>query len=136
MPKQRRSKSAKIDDYPITVRPLSPDEGGGYLCEYPDVPGCMGDGETSEEAINDAKAALKATLETVRELGLDAPRPATASGQWRMRAPKSLHQRLAARAKAEGVSLNTLAVALLAEGLGQRQVENAQDMSGRQRKGS
>ncbi|MBV9991494.1 MAG: toxin-antitoxin system HicB family antitoxin [Alphaproteobacteria bacterium] len=37
-----------------------------------------------------------------------------------MRAPRSLHQRLASRAKAEGVSLNTLAVTLLAEGLGRR----------------
>jgi antitoxin HicB len=37
-----------------------------------------------------------------------------------LRAPKSLHRRLAARAKREGVSLNTPAVTLLAEGLGQR----------------
>jgi antitoxin HicB len=36
-----------------------------------------------------------------------------------MRVPKSLHRRLAERAKTEGVSLNTLAVTLLAEGLGQ-----------------
>jgi hypothetical protein len=32
-----------------------------------------------------------------------------------MRVPKSLHRRLAERAKAEGVSLNTLAVTLLAK---------------------
>ena len=32
---------------------------------------------------------------------------------------KSLHRRLAERAKREGVSLNTLAVTLLAEGLGE-----------------
>jgi antitoxin HicB len=37
-----------------------------------------------------------------------------------MRVPKSLHRRLAERAKAEGVSLNTLAITLLAEGLGRR----------------
>jgi antitoxin HicB len=34
-----------------------------------------------------------------------------------LRTPKSLHQSLADRARREGVSLNTLAVALLAEGL-------------------
>jgi antitoxin HicB len=37
-----------------------------------------------------------------------------------MRTPKSLHRRLAARARREGVSLNTLAVALLAAGIGER----------------
>jgi predicted HicB family RNase H-like nuclease len=34
--------------------------------------------------------------------------------------PKTLHQRLASQAKREGVSLNTLAATLLAEGLAQR----------------
>jgi predicted HicB family RNase H-like nuclease len=37
-----------------------------------------------------------------------------------MRVPRSLHRRLAERAKAEGVSLSTLAVTLVAEGLGRR----------------
>ena len=41
-----------------------------------------------------------------------------------MRVPKSLHRRLAERTKAEGVSLNTLAVTLLAEGLGRRGHDN------------
>jgi len=26
----------ELDEYPFTVRPLSADEGGGYLVEYPD----------------------------------------------------------------------------------------------------
>ena len=34
------------DSYQFTVRPLSKEEGGGYLVEYPDIPGCMSDGET------------------------------------------------------------------------------------------
>jgi antitoxin HicB len=42
------------------------------------------------------------------------------SGKWQLRAPKSAQCRLAERAKPEGVSLNTLAVTLFAEGLGQR----------------
>jgi len=37
------------------------------------------------------------------------------TGKWLLRAPKSLHRRLAERAKREGVSLNTLAITLLAE---------------------
>jgi antitoxin HicB len=42
------------------------------------------------------------------------------SGKWRPRARRSLHRRLAERRKREGVSLDTLAVTLLAEGLGER----------------
>lgn len=46
------------------------------------------------------------------------------SGQWRIRLPKSLHAQLDIKAKLEGVSLNTLAVTLLAEGIGRRNIVN------------
>ena len=107
-------------EYPFVVRPLEDDEGGGYLLEFPDLPGCMADGDSPEEAIREGKDALHSWLETHRELGRIVPSPPRYSGNWRMRTPKSLHRRLAERAKAEGVSLNTLAVSLLAEGLGAR----------------
>lgn len=111
---------SKMIDYPFTVRPLSKEDGGGFLCEFPDLPGVMGDGNSVEEAIADGRKALRAALTALRQIGRKAPEPTHASGQWRMRAPRSLHQRLAARARAEGVSLNTLAISLLAEGLGRR----------------
>jgi antitoxin HicB len=103
---------SEVDCYPLTVRPLDPDEGGGYLCEFPALLGCMGDGATREAAIADGKEALRASLETLRELGRDVPPPSAPSGEWRVHAPKSLHRRLAARAKREGVSLNLLVEAL------------------------
>jgi antitoxin HicB len=112
---------SKSIDYSFTVRPLSKEDGGGYACEFPDLPGVIGDGATVEDAIADGRKALRAALVAFRQLGKTPPEPTRASGQWRMRAPRSLHQRLAARAKAEGVSLNTLAVSLLAEGLGRRE---------------
>jgi antitoxin HicB len=114
---------SEVDRYPLTVRPLDPDEGGGFcgfLCEFPDLPACMGDGPTPEAAIADGKEALRASLETLRELGRDVPQPSASSGEWRIHAPKSLHRRLAARAKREGVSLNLLTVSLLAEALAAR----------------
>ena len=110
----------KTTVYTLFVRPLTKEEGGGFLCEFPDLPGVMGDGSSVEEAIADGRKALKAALTTLRQMGRKAPVPTHASGQWRMRAPRSLHQRLAARARAEGVSLNTLAISLLAESLGRR----------------
>jgi antitoxin HicB len=112
-------------DYPMNVRPLTPDEGGGYLVEFPDLPGCMSDGETVAEAIANAREAQDAWITAMRDAGRPVPAPGTDtaegySGKWVLRTPRSLHRSLAERAKREGVSLNMLAVALLAEGLGHR----------------
>jgi antitoxin HicB len=100
-------------EYPFQVRPLTPEEGGGYLIEFPDLPGCMSDGETIEEAIANGEDALRSWLATATEFG-DAIAPPSRpsdeaySGRWNMRVPKSLHRRLAERAKAERVSLTRL----------------------------
>ena len=37
--------------YSVAVRELDQGEGGGFLAEIPDLPGCMADGETVEEAV-------------------------------------------------------------------------------------
>ena len=109
----------KLEDYPFTIRPLTDDEGGGYLIEYPDIPGCMSDGETPEEAIVNGRDALKCCLLALKEFGDPIPGTfASASGQWRQRVPKTLHAHLVERARREGVSLNTLVTAMIAEGLG------------------
>jgi antitoxin HicB len=112
-----------LDQYPFEVRPLTEEEGGGYLIEFPDLPGCMSDGETPEEAIVNGRDAVKCYLGMMKEFGDPIPRPgsfAKPSGQWRQRVPKSLHARLTARAEREGVSLNTLVTTLIAQGLGER----------------
>ena len=37
-------------EYPVVIEPLSKDDGGGFAAIVPDLPGCMSDGETPEEA--------------------------------------------------------------------------------------
>jgi antitoxin HicB len=113
-------------EYPFSIRPMTAAEGGGYLIEYPDLPGCMSDGKTVEEAIANGRDAQATWIAEMREAGRPIPVPAAEpgagySGKCQLRTPKSLHRSLADRALREGVSLNTLAVALLAEGLGHRQ---------------
>jgi len=103
------------------TRPLSKEEGGGYLIEFPDFPGCIADGETPEEAIAQGRDALMSYLKTLEELGRPIPKVGEVyGGQWRQRVPKSLHAALARRADHEGVSLNMLVTTMLAEGMGRR----------------
>lgn len=121
--------ASTLNAYPFTVRRMTADEGEGFLIEFPDVPGCISDGSTPEEAIANGRDSLKSVLLTKLEFKDPVPKPgafAAASGQFRQRIPKSLHARLAARASQEGVSLNTLVTAFIAEGLGGPPVAAAQ----------
>lgn len=111
-------KNITIDDYPFIIKHLSEDDGGGYLIEYPDLPGCMSDGESYEEAIKNGKDAAEGWIETAKEIGRAIPIPnqlKDLSGKWVQRVPKSIHLRLINKAKEEGVSLNTLVITLLSE---------------------
>jgi antitoxin HicB len=113
-------KTPKID-YRFEIHPLSKDEGGGYAITYPDLPGCRSDGATPEEAIKNGRDALQSWLAVAQEFGDKVPGPfAAVSGRFVQRVPRSLHAQLIAQAKAEGVSLNTLIVALVSQGLGLR----------------
>lgn len=114
---------ARMPDYPFEVRPLTAEEGGGYLVSFPDFADCVSDGATVDEAIRNGRLALKETIAALREAGHPVPEPTaatTASGKFVARVPKSVHAKLSSRAKAEGVSLNTLVVSLLSEGLGKK----------------
>lgn len=102
-------------DYPIT---LYPEEAGGFTVMLKDLPGCMSQGETLEEAYEMIAEAKDLWLESCYEDGVPIPLPhtmATYSGKTMLRMPKYLHQRLAESAKREGVSLNQYLVALLSE---------------------
>jgi antitoxin HicB len=66
---------AKRLEYPVFVEPLAPEDGGGFLATVPDLPGCMSDGETPEEAITNVQEAIEAWLEAARDLGHEIPKP-------------------------------------------------------------
>ena len=110
-----------LADYPFEIRPLSPAEGGGYLISYPDFAECIADGETVEDAIANGRDALQATIAALQAKQLPVPAPnsgGVASGKFVARVPKTVHAQLATRARAEGVSLNALVLAFIAQGLG------------------
>src|SRR6202521_3121573 len=110
-----------LDSYRFTVRHLSNEEGGGYLVEYPDIPGCMSDGETIEEAITNGREALRDCMEVFKESGRKLPKPSIEAAQWRQRLPRTLYSKLTKQAKNEGVSINSLVTAIIAEAIGAKQ---------------
>jgi predicted RNase H-like HicB family nuclease len=57
------------------VEPLPSEEGGGFLATAPDLPGCMSDGATPEEAIVNIQDAIVAWIEAARDLGHVVPQP-------------------------------------------------------------
>lgn len=50
-----------------TITPLKKEQGGGYLVEFPDYPGCMADGKTVKEALREGEDALKAWADEYEE---------------------------------------------------------------------
>lgn len=116
-------KKANIPDYPFIIRHLTKEEGGGYLIEFPDLPGCMSDGESIQEAIANGKDAVACWIAAAKKSNRHIAKPGEfekQSGKWVQRVPKSIHLRLVEKAKEEGVSLNTLVVAMLSEKLHQK----------------
>ena len=118
-----------FEAYSYVVSPIDATDGGGFMFSMPDIPGVIADGQTELEAIADGREAFIATVSAMADMGQEVPTPvfnvddfipASASGKVLARLPRSMHMQLTARAKTEGVSLNSLLLALIAEGLGRR----------------
>ncbi|WP_020160785.1 MULTISPECIES: type II toxin-antitoxin system HicB family antitoxin [Methylobacter] len=46
-----------------------------YLVEVPELPGCMADGNSYQEAVRNAEQVINEWIETARELGRSIPEP-------------------------------------------------------------
>jgi len=112
-----------FEAYGHIIAPLSADDGGGYMITFPDLPGCMSDGETLEETLVNGQDAFNSWISAQVNMGRQRPAPTHYDEENKpvkfvQRLPRSLHASLQARARVEGVSINTLVLALIAEGLG------------------
>lgn len=61
--------------YQPNISILPAEEGGGYLIEFPDLPGCFSDGDTIDEAIANGKDAILCWIETAKQHGDEIPLP-------------------------------------------------------------
>jgi antitoxin HicB len=73
----RDAEIPRMEEYPFEVRPLAAKDGGGFLILFPDLPGCMSDGETPEQAVANGRDAFKAWM--LAHMGDGRPLPAPGS---------------------------------------------------------
>ncbi|MEA3011045.1 MAG: hypothetical protein QOJ91_2737 [Sphingomonadales bacterium] len=69
----------KPHDYEIVIRPLTGEEGGGFGAMVPELPGCMSDGGTPQEALENVYDAIACWIEACREMGRPVPEPRRAA---------------------------------------------------------
>ncbi|MCK5116840.1 MAG: type II toxin-antitoxin system HicB family antitoxin [Candidatus Aegiribacteria sp.] len=50
-------------------------EDQAYIAEVPELPGCMADGETYQQALSSAEQIIQEWIETAQELGHSIPEP-------------------------------------------------------------
>jgi predicted RNase H-like HicB family nuclease len=51
------------------------DEDGAFVAEVPELAGCMADGATYEEALENVQVVIQEWIDTARELGRAIPPP-------------------------------------------------------------
>lgn len=62
-----------MSKYEIIIYWSAEDE--AFIAEVPELPGCMADGETYRQALQNAETAIQEWIETARELGRAIPEP-------------------------------------------------------------
>ena len=50
-------------------------EDNAFIAEVPELPGCMADGKTYQEALRNAEIIISEWIETAEELGRKIPQP-------------------------------------------------------------
>jgi antitoxin HicB len=113
----------KIED--CLARPYSTElirnDDGTYFARVVEFEGCMTEGPTKAEALENLDDATRLWLKVRIEDDLPIPEPFDVdgySGKFLLRLPKTMHRDLARRADEEGVSINQLALAGIARIMG------------------
>lgn len=103
------------------TRELIKEPEGGWFIRIKELPGCMSQGDTVEEAMIMIEDSMCGWLDVSLEDGDEIPEPKLDedySGKFVVRLPRSLHRQLAETAEREGVSLNQFINVALAQSVG------------------
>ncbi len=99
-------------DFGIKLFPMNDETGNTvWAAEITELPGCVGAGDTPQEALNALDDAKKAWIEIALTDNKQIPEPSgdydiDYSGKFTLRLPKLLHKSVSEKAREEGVSLN------------------------------
>lgn len=108
-------------------------EEGDWVATIKEFEGCMADGPTPDQAIQDLESMkelwLKARVRSRRPIPLPERVHESFSGKFLQRVPKSLHRKLATAAERDGVSLNQFTTAILAEAVGEKAAQSKKGCS-------
>ncbi len=118
-----KSRTKAADEYlkEPYARVLIPDEAGGYAAEILEFPGCVSDGDTANEAVQNLEDAAFAWIESSQKQGKDIPPPRgdyDYSGRIVVRLPASLHRQASLLAERDQTSLNQFLVSSIAASIG------------------
>jgi predicted RNase H-like HicB family nuclease len=76
MPSPRPSSTKSKGDQPTYEIILYwSEEDGAVIAEVPELPGCMADGATYQEAVSAAEIVIREWIETAQALGREIPKP-------------------------------------------------------------
>jgi predicted RNase H-like HicB family nuclease len=109
------------------TRLFVPEDDGTFRAEILEFPGCIATGETREEAMSQLEDVAAGWLASSLSQGQSISEPidnADFSGRIVARFPKSLHKLASVVAGRDGVSLNQLIVASVAQYVGKRSVSD------------
>lgn len=114
--------SATWNQHPYT-RKLIPSEEGGYSAYVQELEGCIAEGDTADEALENLSRAAIAWIDAQHELGQVVPTPkdlTSFSGRIALRIPRGLHKQASELAQEERVSINQFLMNAIAFHVGQR----------------
>jgi antitoxin HicB len=114
-------------NFSIKLYPLQEEETLEWVAEIAELPGCIGAGDTPEEALLALEDAKKSWIEIALADDKLIPEPNNKSnleysGKFTLRLPKSLHRELAEMAAEEEISLNQYLLFLITKKHYEKQV--------------
>ncbi|MCL1998985.1 MAG: type II toxin-antitoxin system HicB family antitoxin [Turicibacter sp.] len=104
--------------YTTIIEPTEDESGFYYVGRIMEFDGCMTDGDTKEETLQNLQEAMEGWIETKLDHGFPIPPPAQRpdlGGNFLLKLPQILLDTLLQKANAEGISLNQYAIQKLSQ---------------------
>lgn len=125
---EKKFEQALTNAYSIKLYPITDENGTEWSAEIPELAGCIGAGDTPQEALLALEDAKMSWIEIALIDKRSIPEPKNLenvdySGKFTIRLPKSLHRELTERAEEENISLNQYLLYLITKRHNEKQAK-------------